>query len=29
MDKQKDLKELEEELKKNKEMVTPGQIGES
>ena len=29
MDKRKDLKELEEELKKNKEMVTPGQIGES
>ena len=29
MDKRKDLKELEEELKKNKDMVTPGQIGES
>ena len=29
MDKHKDLKELEEELKKNKDMVTPGQIGES
>ena len=29
MDRFEDLKELEEELKKNKEMVTPGQIGES
>jgi len=29
MDKRKDLKELEEELRKNKDMVTPGQIGES
>jgi hypothetical protein len=29
MDKRKDLKELEEELKKNKVMITPGQIGES
>ena len=29
MDKHKDLKEFEEELKKNKEKLTPGQIGES
>ena len=29
MDKRKDLEELEEELKKNKDMVNPGQIGES
>ena len=29
MDKHKGLKELEEELKKNKVMITPGQIGES
>ena len=29
MDKQKDLKEFEEELKKNKDKLTPGQIGES
>ena len=29
MDKRKDLKELEEELKKNKDMLTPGQLGES
>tara|TARA_Y100000593_G_scaffold60278_1_gene111736 strand:+ start:1604 stop:1942 length:339 start_codon:yes stop_codon:yes gene_type:complete len=29
MDKRKDLKELEEELKKHKEMLTPGQIGEA
>ena len=29
MDKRKDLKELEEELKKNKDMVTPGQIGDA
>ena len=29
MDKQKDLKELEEELKKHKDDITPGQIGES
>jgi len=29
MDKNKDLKEFEDELKKNKDMVTPGQIGES
>ena len=29
MDKQKDLKELEEELKKYKKEITPGQIGES
>jgi len=29
MDKHQGLKELEEELKKNKDMVTPGQIGES
>ena len=29
MDKQKDLKELEEELEKNKDKITPGQIGES
>ena len=29
MDKHKGLKELEDELRKNKDMVTPGQIGES
>ena len=29
MDKRRDLKELEDELKKHKEMLTPGQIGES
>ena len=29
MDKQKDLKELEEELEKHKEDITPGQVGES
>ena len=29
MDKRKDLKELEEELKKNKDKITPGQIGEA
>ena len=29
MDKRKDLKELEEELRKNKDMLTPGQIGEA
>ena len=29
MDKHKGLKELEEELKKNKVMITPGQIGEA
>ena len=29
MDKQKDLKEFEEELKKNKDKINPGQIGES
>ena len=29
MDKAKDLKEFEEELKKNKDKLTPGQIGES
>ena len=29
MDKAKGLKELEKELKKNKVMITPGQIGES
>ena len=29
MDKRKDLQELEKELKKNKDMVTPGQVGES
>ena len=29
MDKQKDLKEFEEELKENKEMLTPGQSGEA
>ena len=29
MDKRKDLKELEEELEKNKDKITPGQIGES
>ena len=29
MDKHKDLKEFEEELKKHKDELTPGQIGES
>ena len=29
MDKQQDLKEFEEELKKNKDKLTPGTIGES
>ena len=29
MDKQKDLKELEEELKKHKDELTPGQTGEA
>ena len=29
MDKHKGLKELEEELRKNKDKITPGQIGES
>ena len=29
LDKRQDLKELEEELKKNKDMLTPGQIGEA
>ena len=29
MAKRKDLKEFEEELKKNKDMLTPGQVGES
>ena len=29
MDKRKDLKELEAELKKNKDQITPGQIGEA
>ncbi len=29
IEKRKDLKELEEELKENKDMLTPGQIGES
>ena len=29
MDKAKGLKELEKELKKNKVMITPGQVGES
>ena len=29
MDKRKDLKELEEELKKNKDKLTPGQMGEA
>ena len=29
MDKQKDLKDFEKELKKNKDMLTPGQIGEA
>ena len=29
MEKQEDLKEFEEELKKNKDKLTPGQIGES
>ena len=29
MDRHKDLKELEEELKKHKDEITPGQVGES
>ena len=29
MDKRKDLQEFEKELKKNKDMLTPGQVGES
>ena len=29
MDKRKDLKEFEKELKKNKHMLTPGQVGET
>ena len=29
MDKRKDLKEFEDELKKHKDMLTPGQIGEA
>ena len=29
MEKRKDLKELEEELEKNKDKITPGQVGES
>ena len=29
VDKRKDLKEFEKELQKNKEMLTPGQVGES
>jgi len=29
MDKQEDLKEFEEELKKHKDDITPGQVGES
>ena len=29
MDKRKDLKEFEKELKKNKDMLTPGQVGET
>ena len=29
MDKAKDLKEFEKELKKHKDKVTPGQVGES
>ena len=29
MSKKKELKEFEEELKKNKHMLTPGQVGES
>ena len=29
MDKRKDLQEFEKELKKNKHMLTPGQVGES
>ena len=29
MDKRKDLKEFEEELKKHKDEITPGQVGES
>ena len=29
MDKQKDLMELEKELKKHKDEITPGQVGEA
>ena len=29
MDKRKDLKEFEDELKKHKDMLTPGQVGET
>ena len=29
MAKRKDLKEFEEELKKNKDMLTPGQVGDA
>ena len=29
MDKRKDLKEFEKELKKNKHMLTPGQVGDA
>ena len=29
MDKRKDLEDLEEELKKHKDKITPGQVGES
>ena len=29
MDKKKDLKEFEEELKKHKDKLTPGQVGEA
>ena len=29
MDKRKDLKEFEDELKKNKDMLTPGQVGDA
>ena len=29
MDKRKDLKEFEKELKKNKDMLTPGQVGDA
>ena len=29
MDKRKDLKEFETELKKNKDMLTPGQVGDA
>ena len=29
MDKRKDLKEFEKELKENKDMLTPGQVGEA